>query len=218
MEVQTRVIRIVIADEQRIYREGLARLLGDHAALKVVGAAGTEEELLEVLNTGRPDLLILDLTFPVFEGIERIARIRSLHPSLKTLVITMHSSVHTAVRALRAGANGFLTKDSSATDVVSAIEIIFRGTRYICPSIAEKLALGAQGEATEDTAHERLSEREFKIFEMLVAGKRGAQIASELSLSEKTVSTHKAHLLRKLDLHGSLDLVRYAMRNHLLEE
>jgi DNA-binding NarL/FixJ family response regulator len=218
MEVQTRVIRIVIADEQRIYREGLARLLGDHAELKVIGDAGTEEELLEALRAKRPDLLILDLQLPVSEGIDRIARITSLHPSLKTLVITMHSSVHTAVRALRAGANGYLTKEYSASDVVSAIELIFRGMRYICPSIAEKLALGAQGETAEEKAHERLSEREFKIFEMLVAGKRGAEIASELALSEKTVSTHKAHLLRKLDLHGSLDLVRYAMRNHLLEE
>ena len=102
--------------------------------------------------------------------------------------------------------------------MVAAIDLIFRGMRYICPSIAEQLALGANGSTPEDKAHERLSEREFKIFEMLVAGKRGAEIANELSLSEKTVSTHKAHLLRKLDLHSSLDLVRYAMRNHLLEE
>jgi two-component system, NarL family, invasion response regulator UvrY len=122
------------------------------------------------------------------------------------------------LRALRAGADGYMTKESAAADVIVAIRQILRGMRYVCPSVAERLALGITGNAGTRKAHECLSDREFKIFEMLVAGKRGAEIASELALSEKTVSTHKAHVLRKLDLHSSSDLVRYAIRNQLVTE
>ena len=127
----------------------------------------------------------------------------------------MQGGDFTAVRALRAGADGYITKDGAAAEVVQAIRQVARGTRYICPRIAEQLALGIAGNGDQRQAHEHLSDREFKIFEMLVAGKRGAEIANELSLSEKTVSTHKTHVLRKLAVHSASDLVRYAIRHQL---
>jgi DNA-binding NarL/FixJ family response regulator len=212
------MIRILIADEHQISREGLARLLCDHHDFKVVGEAGNDEELMAGLRAHSPDLVILDLIMPGVDGIERIEAVHRFEPVPKCLVLTLHCGVHHAVRALRAGATGYLTKECTSADLVGAIRQIFRGMRYICPSIAEQLALGTQGEIPVERAHERLSNREYKIFEMLVAGKRGAEIASELALSEKTVSTHKAHVLRKLHLQSGLELMRYAIRNHLVAE
>jgi len=155
---------------------------------------------------------------PGRDGIEIIGFIKDLYPQVRVLVITMQGGDFMAVRALRAGADGYMTKESAASDVVKAIRQIMRGTRYVSPTVAERLALGVASASAARKAHETLSEREFHIFEMLVSGMRGSEIAHRLSLSEKTVSTHKTHVLRKLDLHTSSDLVRYAIRNQLVTE
>jgi DNA-binding NarL/FixJ family response regulator len=212
------MIRMLLADDHRIFREGMARLLRDHDDFDVVAEAGSYSDVLTALRQHQVDLAILDLSMPGRDGIELITHIAGLQPAVKILVVTMQSGVFSAVRALRAGADGYMTKDNAAVDLVVAIRQIFRGMRYVCPSVAEQLALGVTGDVGNSKAHESLSDREYKVFEMLVAGKRGAEIANELSLSEKTVSTHKSHVLRKLDLHSSSDLVRYAIRNHLVME
>jgi DNA-binding NarL/FixJ family response regulator len=210
------MVRLLIADDHRIFREGLARLLRDHSDLDVVAEAGNDQDVMSALYVHRPDMAVLDLSMPGRDGVDLIAHIKATYPQVKILIITMQSSDVSALRSLRAGADGYITKDNAATEVTAAIRQIMRGTRYVCPVVAERLALGAAGNASRKEAHECLSEREFKIFEMLVAGKRGADIASELSLSEKTVSTHKANVLRKLDLHSGSDLVRYAIRHQLV--
>lgn len=210
------MIRILIADDHRLYREGLARLLRDHDDFNVVAEASNGADVIAALRLHRVDLAILDLSMPGRDGIEMITHLKEVHPGLKVLVITMQGGDFTAVRALRAGADGYMTKENAADEAISAIRQIVRGLRYVCPVVAERLALGMAGNGNARKAHESLSDREFKIFEMLVAGKRGAEIASELSLSEKTVSTHKTHVLRKLDLHSSSDLVRYAIRHQLI--
>jgi DNA-binding NarL/FixJ family response regulator len=210
------MVRLLIADDHRIFREGLARLLRDHDDIDVVAEAGNEMDVMSALHVHRPDMAVLDLSMPGRDGVDLISHVKSVHPNVKILVVTMQSSDVPALRSLRAGADGYITKDNAATEVIAAIRQIMRGTRYVCPMVAERLALGVAGQAGRKQAHECLSEREFKIFEMIVAGKRGAEIASELALSEKTVSTHKANVLRKLDLHSGSDLVRYAIRHQLV--
>ena len=212
------MVRLLLADDHHVFREGLARLLRDHNDLDVVAEAANHVEVVSALRVHQVDMAVVDLSMPGRDGIEMIQHVKLIEPTIKILVLTMQGSDFAAVRALRAGADGYMTKDGAAADVVLAIRQIARGTRYICPSVAERLALGVAGNGDRRQAHEHLSEREFKIFEMLVAGKRGAEIASELSLSEKTVSTHKTHVLRKLALHSSSDLVRYAIRHQLITD
>ena len=212
------MVRLLIADDHRIFREGLARLLRDHEDFDVVAEAGNHGDVISALRVHQIDIAVLDLTMPGRDGIELISHIKEVEPTVKILIVTMQSGDFSAVRALRAGADGYMTKENAAADVVLAIRQISRGTRYVCPRVAERLALGVAGNGSRRQAHECLSDREFKIFEMLVAGKRGADIASELSLSEKTVSTHKTHVLRKLDLHSNSDLVRYAIRHQLVAD
>jgi DNA-binding NarL/FixJ family response regulator len=208
--------RIMIADDHRIFREGLARLLGDHEDFEVVAEAANAVDVLAALRLHRVDIVLLDLSMPGRDGIELIGHLKSIRPILKILVVTMQTGDFAAVRALRAGADGYVTKENAAEDVMGAIRQIMRGTRYVCPLVAERLALGMAIGTGGRKAHECLSDREFRVFEMLVAGKRGAEIANLLALSEKTVSTHKTHVLRKLDLHSSSDLVRYAIRHQLV--
>jgi len=210
------MVRLLIADDHRIFREGLACLLREHGDLDVIAEAGSDIDVLSALRVHQINLVVLDLSMPGRDGVELIAEIKAAHPHVRILVVTMQSSDVSALRALRAGADGYITKDNAAAEVTAAIRQIMRGARYVCPLVAERLALGAAGQPGRKQAHECLSEREFKIFEMLVAGKRGAEIASELALSEKTVSTHKANVLRKLDLHSGSDLVRYAIRHQLV--
>ena len=200
------MVRLLIADDHRIFREGLSRLLRDHADFEVVAEAANHGDVISALRVHQIDIVVLDLTMPGRDGIELISYIKEVEPTVKILIVTMQSGGvllgHVAVGA----------------DVILAIRQIARGTRYVCPRVAERLALGVAGNGGRRQAHECLSDREFKIFEMLVAGKRGADIASELSLSEKTVSTHKSHVLRKLDLHSNSDLVRYAIRHQLVTD
>jgi DNA-binding NarL/FixJ family response regulator len=145
-----------------------------------------------------------------------IGHIRTIAPALKILVLTMHHEEQYAARSLRAGCNGYITKDYAGEQLVDAIRRLAEGRGYICPNIAERLAMEFSRPDAEETPHARLSNREYKIFEMLVEGKSGIQIADELSLSAKTVSTHKARLLRKMNLNNQTELVRYAMDHHLL--
>jgi DNA-binding NarL/FixJ family response regulator len=210
------MIRILVADDHRIFRESLARLLRDHEDFALVAEAGCADEVKTALDTHRIDLVLLDLAMPRDESLGLIPYIKSRNLDTKILVVTMSSDVDSCVRALRAGADGFMTKANAAIDVMLAIQQIFRGMRYICPSIAEQLALNYAGSSATKDVHACLSNREFAVFEMLAAGMRSADIATALAVSEKTVSTHKAHVLQKLDLHSNMDLVRYAIRNGLV--
>jgi len=210
------MIRILIADDHRIFRDGLARLLGDQEDFDLVVTSAGHEEALRDLQSQKFDIAILDLWTLGNGEIDKISFIKNaVQSSTKILVINLHSLDHFALQALRAGADGYLTMEDTAQDVVFAIRQILRGVRYVCPAVAARLALAKVNE-NQSAAHQGLSHREFEVFEMLVAGKRGAQIASELHLSAKTVSTYKSHVLRKLSAKSSTDLVRYAIRNQLV--
>jgi DNA-binding NarL/FixJ family response regulator len=210
------MIRLLLADDHLIFRQGVRRLLSDHEEFGIVAEAGAYGEVMQALRTQPVDLAILDLSMPGRDGIELIAHAKNLRPDLKVLVLTMHGEDPYVTQALRAGADGYMTKEHAAEDLVMVIRKLMQGGRYLSPAIAERLTLDLVKNPGGAPMHTRLSAREYKVFEMLVAGKRGSEIAQELSLSEKTVSTHKAHVLRKMNAGSSSDLVRYAIKHHLL--
>ena len=212
------MIRLLIADAHRLLGEGLARLLDDQDDFEVVSLAANYADVFATLRDVQIDAAILDQSMVRLNGTDPINYIKTTFPKIRVLVICRNGARTSAVRALRAGADGFITADDSSGDVVAAIRQIIRGARYLCPSVAEKLALSMASSTDVNRPHESLSDREFSVFELLVAGKRVSEIASELSLSLTTVSTHKTHILQKLDLHNTAELVRYAIEHHLEAE
>jgi DNA-binding NarL/FixJ family response regulator len=210
------MIRLLLADDHRMFREGLRRLLTDQPDMQVEAEAATAVEALEAMRLHPIDVAVLDLSMPGRSGTELIAHVKSMRPSVRILVLTMHDLEPHVTQSLRAGADGYATKEIPTAELEAAIRRIHAGGRYLCPAVAERLALGAAMNPGGNPQHARLSDREYRIFEMLVAGKRGWEIASELSLSEKTVSTHKINLLRKMNLANRTELIRYAIRERLV--
>ena len=211
------MIRIVLADDHTIVREGLKQLLAAAGDLEVVGEAQNGHEAMERVRTLDFDVLLLDMSMPGKSGIELIKHVKSEKPKLRVLVLSMHEETQYAVRAIKAGASGYVTKDSAGTQLVTAIRRVAGGGAFITPEVAEQLALGAMPGA-EGPAHQRLSDREFEVFQLLVAGETVTDIASKLNLSGKTVSTHKARLMEKLGIDNQADLVRYAMKHGLSDD
>jgi two-component system invasion response regulator UvrY len=210
------MIRLLVADDHQIFRQGLKRLLADHDDLSLVAEAADCVEVVDALRAQPIDVSILDLSMPGRGGVELIGYARSLQPAMHILVMTMHGVEPFISQALRAGADGYITKEHAADELVQAIRRVAGGGRYICPSVAEHLARGIAAHEPGDLRHTRLSSREYKIFEMLVAGKRGWEIARELSLSEKTVSTHKTHVLQKMNVSNRTELLLYAVKHQLV--
>jgi len=208
------VIRVVIADDHTILREGLRQLLTAASDIEAVGEAADGHEVLARVRSLDFDVLLLDMSMPGKSGIELIKQVKSEKPRLRVLVLSMHEETQYAVRAIKAGASGYVTKDSAGTQLVTAIRKVAAGGAFISAEIAEQLALGAMPDA-EGPPHVRLSDREFEVFQRLVAGESVTDIAATLNLSGKTVSTHKARMMEKLGLHNQADLVRYAMKHGL---
>ena len=213
----TGAITVVLADDHQILRDGLCRLLGAEPDLEVVAQAGTGHEVLEALRRHQVDVLVLDLSMPGVPGMDLIKRIHADFPDVKVLVLTMHTEDQFAMRAFRCGASGFLTKDGAADQLVQAIRKLARGGAYVPSALAERMALGLK-DLQDAPPHQQLSNREFEVYRHIVAGKRLTDIADELHLSIKTVSTHKARIMEKLGVAGTASLVRYGMQHQLFEE
>ena len=205
------MIRVLIADDHRLFRQGLKQLLAGDPDLEVVAEASNCSEVIECLRRQSVDVAVLDFSMNGRDGVELIRHVKSLWPNLPVLVLTMHNHEQYASRALKAKASGYLTKDCAAGQVVAAIRRLAEGGEYLSPNMAERLALQLTRHGEPDLPHASLSDRELKIFEMFVQGKRGTQIAAELSLSKKTVSTHKVRLLKKMNLRNEFELVHYAI-------
>jgi DNA-binding NarL/FixJ family response regulator len=208
--------RVVIADDHAIVREGLRRILSGQPDIEVAGEATNGHEVMDRVRAGGFDLLLLDLSMPGKSGIELIKQVKDEKPKLPVLILTMHEEDQYALRAIRAGASGYLTKESAPEQLVAAIRKIASGRLFISPNVAEQLALDVMPRADGDQpSHKQLSDREYEVFRMLVEGKSVSDIAARLHLSVKTVSTHKMRVLEKLGLPSIADLVRYAMEHHL---
>lgn len=209
--------RIVLADDHAIVREGLKRIVADAADFQVVGEAADGTAVMKAVRELEFDVLVLDLSMPGRSGMELIKLVKSEKPKLRILVLSMHQETQYAVRAIKSGASGYLTKESAPAQLEAAIRKIAGGGAYISAEVAEQLALGAMPGAAGALPHESLSDREFEVFRLLVAGEAVSEIAAKLNLSVKTVSTHKANLMQKLGMSNQTEMVRYALKNGLLE-
>lgn len=210
------MIKIVIADDHAIVREGLKRIVASAEDMEVAGeAADGTEALLRVRELGF-DVLMLDLSMPGRSGMELIKLVKAEKPKLKILVLSMHEELQYAVRAIKSGASGYLTKESAPAQLLQAIRKIAGGGAFITAEVAEQLALGAMPGSVA-APHESLSNREFEVFRLLATGVSVTDIANRLTLSVKTVSTHKANLMQKMGLSNASELIRYALKHGLAD-
>jgi DNA-binding NarL/FixJ family response regulator len=210
------MIRVLLADDHAIVRAGLKEILTATGEIEIAAEATNGNEVLALVRAGEFDVAVLDMSMPGRSGIELIKLVKAEQPRLRVLVLSMHSEEQYAVRAVKAGASGYLTKESAADELVAAIRRIAAGGAYVTPETAERLVLDsapAQGEP-----HKLLSDREFQVFRMICMGRSITQIAGDLALSVKTVSTHKTRILQKMGVASQADLVRYAVKHRLIDE
>jgi len=217
MEASVSKIRIVVADDHPVIRRGVCGILSEKECFEVVAEASNALEVLAAVKEHKPDLLLLDVTMPDRTGLEVLKDLKILYPRLKVLILSIHPEDRYALRALKAGAAGYLTKDSAPEELVGAIERVLKGGRYVSQSIAEKLTDVAQGNLEGIALHELLSDREFEVLRLLGEGKSVSQIADELALSVKTVSTYRARICEKLRLESTADLIRYAVEYKIVD-
>jgi len=210
------MIRALIADDHAVVRQGLKQILGDTPEMVVAGEAITGQEVLDKVRAGAWDVVVLDISMPDRSGLDILKQLRSERPKLPVLVLSMHSEDQYALRVLKAGASGYLTKDSAADELVKAIRKVVSGGTYVSSFLAEKLA-SEIGTDSSRLPHETLSDREFQVLRLIAAGKSVTEIAAELYLSVKTVSTYRARMLEKMNLGTNAELIHYAMQNHLID-
>ena len=210
------MIRIIIADDHAIVRQGLRQMLAGTTDMELVGEAKDAAELLELFRKQSCDVVVLDVSMPGRNGLEVLKELKSEHPHLAILMLTMHSQDQYAVRALQAGAAGYLTKDSAPAELITAIRRVAAGGKYITAALAEALADYLESKA-DKPPHESLSDREFEVLRKIGAGKTVSEIAEELFLSPNTISTYRARLLEKLKLHTTAELIHYAITNRLID-
>ncbi|WP_374278624.1 response regulator [Azonexus sp.] len=211
------MIHILIADDHDILRAGLKHILADSGDIVVAGEAGNGIEAVGLLRSGQWDAIVLDLTMPGRNGIELIKQIKSEFPKLPILILSMHKEDIYAVRALKAGASGYLCKDNAEAQLAEAIRKVVGGGLFINQSVSEKLTMDILQGRHNQLPHNRLTDREYQIFLLLVQGLGVSEIGRQLSLSVKTVSTHKASILAKMGLGNTAELVRYAIQHRLAE-
>lgn len=209
------MIRVIIADDHAVVREGLKQIVAEVPDMAIVGEAATGDELLTVARATSADALVLDLSMPGLGGLEALREVRHLRPNMPVLVLSIHSPAQYGVRLLRAGASGYLTKESAPEELIAAIRKIVAGGKYLSQEMAEELA-GHLSQSGPEKLHESLSDREFHIVRLLALGKRISEIAAELGLSPKTVSTYRRRALEKMKLHTNADLTQYALREGLI--
>jgi len=211
-----RMLRILLCDDHPIVREGLKNILLQQSDIKVVEEAGSGGELLQKNASARFDVIILDITLPDMNGLEVLKNLRSAAPAPAVLVLSMHPEEQYATRALKAGAAGYLQKESAPAELMTAVRKIARGGRYVTPSLAEKLALDLAGPGDREP-HELLSDREYQVLTLIASGRGIKEIALELALSAPTVATYRSRLMAKLGLASTVDLVRYALEHKLVD-
>ena len=209
-------MRILIADDHAVVRHGLKQILADEFKRAVFGEARNAQEALNRVWKGAWDVMILDITMPGRSGLEILGEIRRSAPGLPVLILSMHPENQFAVRVLKSGAAGYLTKDSAPEELVGAVRKILGGGRYVSAALAEKLASYVAGNSHKPP-QESLSDREFQVLRLIASGKIVSEIAAELSLSVKTISTYRSRILEKMGLRNNAELMRYAIQHQLVE-
>ncbi|MDB5885248.1 MAG: two component transcriptional regulator, LuxR family [Polaromonas sp.] len=210
------MIRIVIADDHAVVREGLKRIVTSASDMAVVGEAANGAEVMRQVRECDFDVLVLDLSMPGRSGMELIKLVRCEKPKLRILVLSMHEELQYAVRSIKSGASGYLTKESAPTQLMQVLRKIASGGAFISTGVAEQLALGSMM-GSNSAAHEKLTDREFEVFRLIATGMSVTEIAGRLNLSAKTISTHKANLMQKMNLNNQSELIRYAIKHGVTE-
>jgi DNA-binding NarL/FixJ family response regulator len=208
------VITVLIADDHAIVRRGLRQILTETRDILVGAEAGTAEEVLQLVDHQRFDVVVLDISMPRANGLELLAQVRRSHPELPVLILTVFSEEQYAVRAIKAGAAGFLTKESAPEKLIEAVRKVASGGRWVSAELGETLASIVAGEV-RGVPHERLSDREFEVLKLLASGKTVTQVSQELALSVKTVSTHRTRILKKMEMKTNAELTRYCVTQGL---
>ncbi len=209
------MIKILIADDHTVVREGLKQIVAETSDMVVADEATSGHEALNKALKTDYDIVILDITMPGINGLDVLKQIKAQKPKLPILVLSVHPEEQYAVRCLKAGASGYLTKESASDELTAAIRKISQGKKYVTASLAERLALDLEI-GTEKLPHETLSDREYQVMINIAQGKKVKDIAEELFLSEKTISTYRSRILEKMGMEKNEELVRYALNNHLI--
>jgi len=210
------MIKILIADDHQLIREGLKKILKEEHDMSVVGEGGNADEVFKLVRESDLDVVLLDISMPGRSGLEVLKELKHTHPKLPVLMLSMHPEDRFAVRSLKAGASGYITKESAGEELVSAIRKVVGGGKYISMFLAEKLAFGLDADSGRPP-HEALSDREFQVMTMISAGKKMTEIAEELSLSIRTVNTYRARILEKMQMKNNAELIHYAIQHGLVD-
>ncbi|HYA85966.1 MAG TPA: response regulator transcription factor [Nitrospirota bacterium] len=210
------MIRILIADDHAIVRKGLKQILAETSDMVVTGEASNGYEVLEKVRNGHFDVLLLDISMPGRSGLDILKELKAERPKLPVLVLSMYPEEQYAIRVLKAGASGYLTKESAPDELVVALRKVAQGKKYVSPSLAEKLAFDLEMDTTKPL-HEMLSDREYQVLCMVASGKTVGEIAENLSLSAKTISTYRARILDKMNMKNNAELTHYAIQNKLVD-
>jgi len=210
------MIKILIADDHRMFREGLKHILAEYPDLVVADEANNGQEVLDKIWKNNYDMVLLDITMPGMTGLEALKQLKNDKPKLPVLILSMHPEEQYAIRVLRAGASGYLTKESAPDELITAIRKISQGRKYITPSLAERLASEFEADS-EKPLHDILSDREYQVLRMIAEGKTVKDIAKELSLSIKTVSTYRTRIMEKMKMKSNAEVMHYVIKHQLLD-
>ena len=209
------MIRVIIADDHAIIREGLKQIIAESPEMSVASEASDGQLLLEKIRKETFDVVLLDISMPGRSGIEILKQLKLEKPSLPVLMLSMHPEEQYALRAMKAGASGYLTKETAPDELIKAIKKVISGGKYITSTLAEHLAEVYERDV-EDLPHRKLSDREYEVFRLIASGKSVSQIAGEMFLSVKTVSTYRNRILQKMNMRNNAELMHYAMKNGLI--
>lgn len=210
------MIRIIIADDHPIVRAGMKQIISEAVDMSVADEAGDGRQLLNKIRAENFDVVILDITMPHIDGLDVLKQLKIEKPRLPVIILSIHPESQYALRVLKAGASGYVTKSSAPDELITAIRKVQRGGKYISPSVAEKLAFQLEADF-EEMPHEVLSDREYQVLCMLASGKTVTEIAEALALSVKTVSTYRSRILEKMDMKNNAELIHYAVQNKLVD-
>jgi len=210
------VIRVLLVDDHQLVRRGLAQLIGDTPGMEVAGEAGDGQAALDALRSSQPDVVVLDLSMPGRGGLDVLQEMRAQSPGARVIILTMYPEEQYAIRSFREGAAAYLTKASAPEELIQAIRTVAAGKRYITPSVADRLATWLE-DSDQRLPHESLSSRELQVLMRIGAGKEVKEVASDLNLSIKTVSTYRSRILQKMNLTTNAQLIRYAIQHRLAE-
>jgi len=210
------MIKVFITDDHALIREGFKKILNLEKDIKIVGEGSNAFETISFIEKDDCDVLILDINLPDKNGLDALKEIKIIKPELRVLILSMHPEDRFAVRALKAGASGYMSKEAASEELVRAIRKVHAGGKYISSSLAEKLAFNLDTK-TDKPTHEILSDREFQVLRLIASGKTIGEVAVELNLAVTTISTYRSRILKKLNLKTNADLIHYAITNNLLD-